>query len=318
MDKIIETIKKSQNILILSHVDEDCDAVATSLAMQMMLKNEGKNVLYILSKPIEERLSFLSNDFVVYDVDKDYGDFDLIICLDAADEKRIGRRIKLFERAKITLSIDHHYTNTNYADLNLVNGDMSSTGEMVYDLFVKMGVDITREIAELLYCSIMSDTGCLKYSCATPKTVMTIAELMKKGIDHSYLSRQLFDSEKLDVVRVKGQIMNSVVGYFDNRVNVVVVPDKLLKEYGVSENDLGDIVNIPRSVKGTEIAVSVREVDNRIKVSFRSNGMYNVGEIAKNFSGGGHEMAAGAANFDKNIDEVVEEVIKVIGEVING
>ena len=84
-----------------------------------------------------------------------------------------------------------------------------------------------------------------------------------------------------------------------------------------SVKDVGDIVNIPRMIEGTEIAVSVREVPEKIKLSFRSNGRYNVSDIAGRFGGGGHEMAAGAAVFGKTLAEVEEEIVKVLGEYIN-
>lgn len=318
MNDILELINNANNIAILSHIDEDADAFGSSLAMKEMLKNKGKNAVYFLSKPIEHRLQFLSTDYIVYNEAESYGDFDLVICLDCGDEKRLGKRIAIFEKAIKTINIDHHYTNNSFAEINRVDGNMSSTGEMIYDLLTEMGEEITKPIAEFLYCAISSDTGCFKYSCASPKTLVVVSELMKKGIDHAELSRKIFDTETIGALRLKGKVMNSIEQYYDGRLSLVTLDEAVFGEYSVVESDVGDVVNIPRSVEGTEISVSLRKTEGKVKVSLRSNGRYNVGAIALRLGGGGHEMAAGASLGDIELDEAKEKVIKIIGEVING
>ena len=205
-----------------------------------------------------------------------------------------------------------------YADENRVNGDMSSTGEMIYDLFEEMNVSITSTIAEYLYSAIMGDTGCLKYSCASPKTVMIISKLMETGIDHAMLCRKLFDTETINAIKAKAEIMKNIKSYYNGLVSIVTIDEMELKQYNISEKDVGDIVNIPRCVEGTQIAVSLRKIPEKIKISFRSNGNYNVGEIAQKFGGGGHAMAAGASITGCSLEEAEEKVAAAIGEVING
>lgn len=315
MKEIEQLIKSAESIAVLAHLDEDCDAFASSLALVKVLKKLGKNVQYFVSKPIEERILFLGNDYKIYE-DSDKAQFDLVICLDCGDITRLGRRKELFELAKKTLNIDHHYTNDNFADVNIVDADISSTGELLYNLLLDLGVEITKEIAELLYCAIMSDTGCLKYSCASPKTLICVSELMAKGIDHADLCRKLFDTEPLGLVKLKGHIMNDIESYFDGLVSVVTLDEKVLNEYGVSENEVGDVVNIPRSIKGTQIAIFFRKVGNRVKISFRSNGQYSVADISQKIGGGGHIMAAGASLMDVSIEDAKKRVLDIIKETI--
>ncbi len=318
MNEIVKIIEESNRIAVLSHIDEDCDAFGSSLAMLEYLKSIGKDTVYFLSKPVEHRLQFIDADYTVYEEGKDYGKFDTVICLDSGDLDRLGKRIELFNKAEKTINIDHHYTNPNYADINRVDGDMSSTGEMVYDLFCEMNIDITKKMAEYLYTAVMGDTGCLKYSCATPKTLITVAELMKKGIDHADLSRKLFDTEKIEAIKLKGHLMNSIKSFYNGELSVVSLDEDLFSEYGTNESEVGDIVNIPRTVEGTQIALSLRKTKEKVKISLRSNGKYNVGEIAVKLGGGGHEMAAGAALYNCTLEEAEAAVIKTIGEVING
>jgi phosphoesterase RecJ-like protein len=112
--------------------------------------------------------------------------------------------------------------------------------------------------------------------------------------------------------------MNNIESYHNGEVSLAWVDTKILKEFGVNECDTGNIVNIPRSVDGTEIAAFIKKTDEKVKISLRSNGKYNVGEIAVKLGGGGHEMAAGAAVGDISVDEAKEKLLKAIGEVING
>lgn len=318
MEKIQDCIKNAKTIAVLSHIDEDCDAVGSSLAMLEILKSLKKDATCFISSPIEHRLEFLGNDLIVYDENVHQKGYDLVICLDSAELKRLGKRAKLLESAKMTVNIDHHYTNTKYADYNFVRGEVSSTGELVYDLCQYLCVPTTKEIAKFLYCAIMSDTGCLKYSSTSPKTVMTVAKLMETGINHAELCRLIFDTETINAIKVKGYIMNNIKSFYDGKLSLVSVGEDVFSKYNVSEKDVGDIVNIPRSVEGTQIAVSLRKVGEKIKVSFRSNGVYNVSEIASKIGGGGHMMAAGALLEGSSLEDAEENIIKIVGEVING
>lgn len=315
MKKIAEIIKNADNIVITSHINEDADALGSTFSLATALRGEGKDVTVLLSDAPERRLQFLECEYKIFKEGMEFSE-DLLICLDTADTKRLGKRAELLGKAP-TISIDHHYTNTNYADINFVDGEASATGELIYKLILELGLDVTKEIAEFLYVAISGDTGSFKYSSTSPETMRIVADLMEKGIDHAELSRKIHETESLNSMLLKGHIMSEIKSFYDGRVNVVVLDDEIFKKFDVAEKDVGDIVNIPRMVEGTEIAVSVREVPEKIKISFRSNGKYNVSDIAANFGGGGHKMAAGAAVTGKTLDKVLEEIVKVLGEYIN-
>lgn len=317
MNKVIDLIKKANSVVILAHDSEDADAVGSSFAMRLALLGMGKDVECIFSDIPEERISFLGDDYTVFD-ENNIPKADLCLCLDCGDVKRIGKRKAIFDAAEKTACIDHHHTNVGFCDVDYVDSKAPATGEILYNIFCEMGVEITRDIAKQLYAAISSDTGSFKYSNVRPQTFLIASELIKKDIDHAEIAKRLFDTESLCVIKFKGHLMNHMEQYFDGRVNIVCATDELLKEYGVEEKNSGDIVNIPRAVEGCEIAVSIRETPEKLKVSFRSNGRYNVASIAEKFGGGGHIMAAGAAVRRKTIDEVKKEVIKYCEEVING
>ena len=313
MENIIKVIKESKKIAILGHESEDADSVGSSLALMSALRSMGKNADVFLSAPLEKRLEFLNCDGLLTEISEET--YDLCICVDSGDIKRLGNRIVLFEKAQHTVNIDHHATNTYFAEFNLVKADISSAGEIVFDVIESLGVEIDKTIASYLYTAIASDTGSFKYSNVKSETFQKAAKLLDKGIDNAYISRMLFDTDEESVVRFKGYLMNRIITYFGGKLTVISVSDDEFGKFGVDEKDLSDIVNIARSVKGTEIAVSVRETDGKVKLSFRSNGKYEVDGLAQIFGGGGHKMASGATIVGGDIPDILDKVINYAGEL---
>lgn len=310
MENIKKLIMRASNAAILTHISEDADAVGTASALKLALEGMGKNADIYISDTVEDRLSFMNIEAIVYDDAMPLPEYNLCICVDCGDLKRLGKRIKIFEQAAHTVNIDHHITNDGYAEANLVERDVSSAAEVLYGLFSYMNIEITKEIAYYLYIAVVSDCGCFKYSCASPKTLRIAANLLETGIDHADICRRLFDTEKREVLKLKGHVTENIHEYADGAVCLVSLDLKTQNSFGVDEKNSGDIVNIPRSVQGCEIAVSVRETDEKIKVSLRSNGKYDVSHIAAVFGGGGHKAAAGVSL--KNID--MEEAERLISE----
>ncbi len=313
MENIVKVIKESEKIAILGHESEDADSVGSSLALMSALRNMGKKADVFLSAPLEKRLEFLNSDGLLTEIPED--NYDLCLCVDSGDIKRLGERLVIFQNAKHTASIDHHATNTYFAEFNLVKENISSAGEIVYDVIESLGAEIDKTVAGYLYTAIASDTGSFKYSNVKSDTFIKAAKLLKKGIDNAYISRMLFDTDEESVIRFKGYLMNKIVTYFSGKLTVISVSDDEFKKFGVDEKDLSDIVNIARSVKGTEIAVSIRETVGKIKLSFRSNGKYEVDSFAALFGGGGHKMASGATITQGDIPDILDKVINYAEEL---
>lgn len=317
MKSVIELIKKSENIAILAHDNEDADAIGSSYAMKLALNGMGKKATVYLSCDIINYLKFMGEDYCLLD-EENVPEVDLCLCLDCADIFRTGKRKAIFDKALHTACIDHHETNPGFAEANYIEADSPATGEIIYNMLLEMGVEITQDIAKNLYAAISTDTGSFQYSNVRPSTMNIIAELLKLDINHAQIARYLYDTHELGVVKFKGRLMENIGQYLGGKLNVVCVKSAELSEFGIAERDANDVVNIPRAVKGCEIAVSIREAEDKIKLSFRSNGKYSVSKIAEYFGGGGHAMAAGASQVGKSLDEVLAEVIKVCEEVING
>lgn len=315
MDKIIEKIDKAENIIITAHISEDADAMGSAIALGTALRSVGKKATVLLSEKPEDRLEFLDFDYEIFSEDFS-AQQDLLICLDTASEERLGKRAVLLEKSE-SVVLDHHYTNTRFGDYNYVDGDASSTGELVFRLLKKMNIQLTKEIAVGLYAAISGDTGSFQYSCTSPETMRIVAELMETGIDHAEIARNLYDLMSPELIKLNGYVMSNIKSYFEGKLSMVTLTNAEFESFGVSEKNSGDIVNIARKSKGAEIAISVRETPEKIKISFRSNGKYNVSDIATHFGGGGHKMAAGAKIVGKPFCEACEEIVRVCGEFLN-
>lgn len=316
MKDIIDKIEEKSKIAILTHISEDADAVCSALALKEACDNMGKTADIYISDNLEERLEFLSGEMIVFEKEKIYPAYELCVCVDCGDLKRLGERIIIFENSECTINIDHHCTNPEYADFNYVLGEASSTGEIIYNLLTKMKVKLTKRIAELLYAAIASDTGSFKYSCTSADTMRAAAKLMELDIDYVNICRCLFDTESRNEMRLKGHIMENIHEYFNGKVCIAVADEKLFKHFGVDEKNIGDLVNIPRRIKGCEIAISVKMIGDKCKISFRSAGKYDVAEFAASLGGGGHKMAAGAT-ISGEIEEIESMLVKKLGKYMN-
>lgn len=315
MKKIIEKIKSARSVAVFPHINEDPDALCSCFAFCEVLRDMGKTAVCYTSESIEKHLDFIGGEYEVYDKTKTYS-HDLAVCLDCGDMERLSERRKLFDEIGSSVNIDHHRTNTNFADINYVDGEASATGEILCTLFKEMNVNFTDKIARLLYTAICSDTGCFKYSNVSPKTMRAAADLLEFDFDHAEIARLLFDTCALNVLKLKSELMQNIHSYADGKISVVTVDDSIFSKYGVEVKEAPNIVDIPRCVIGTEIAVCIKRQNGDIRVSMRSNGESDVSEVSTVFGGGGHAKAAGCSVDADTLEEaeklIVEECIKAL------
>jgi phosphoesterase RecJ-like protein len=315
MQRAIEKIQKAKSVAVFPHINEDPDALCSCFAFAALLRKMGKEAVCYTNDEVERHLHFMCGDYEVYDEEKTYN-HDLALCLDCGDIERLGKRKKLFFEIGNSVNIDHHYTNTKFADENYVDGGASATGEILCEFFKEMGEEIDDEIARYLYISILSDTGCFKYTSVTPKTMRVAADLLEYDFDHSEAARLLFDTYSIGVLKIKAEISQKINSYADGKISVALVPKDVYDRYGSEAKEAANIVDIPRGVAGTEIAVCLKQHGDTIRVSMRSNGNANVADVAMKFGGGGHAKASGCSITAATIEEaeklVVEECLKVL------
>ena len=316
MKEIIEKINNAKSVAVLGHVNADPDAIGSCFAFAHMMRLLGKEAVVYLSEKTEDRLSFMGDNYVVYKGGNP-PHHDLCVCIDCGDIERLGSRKEIFEMADNSVSIDHHRTNTYFAQANYVDGNAPASAEMLCKLFSEMNIKLDVEAAKQLYTALCSDTGCFKFSSVTPQTMREAADLLEYGFDHADIAQKLFDSDSQEEIRFKAEAILGLKRYFEGKLTMVIIDENMIERSGLSEDKLPNIVDIPRRIQGTEIAVSLKEQNGDVRVNLRSNGEADVSAIALKFGGGGHVKASGCTIRDMGLDEARELIIDACKEVLN-
>jgi phosphoesterase RecJ-like protein len=296
MEKFISEIKGAKKIVIAGHIRPDGDCVGSCTALYQYLK---QNKADFGIDRIDVSLEPFGNEFLIldgadeikhnYEIDEIY---DIFISLDCGSLDRLGPAIKYFDTAKKTINIDHHISNRDFAKVNHVVADASSTCEVLYSLMEEER--ITYEIAQALYVGIAHDTGVFKHSNTSEKTMNIAGNLISKGINFSKIIDETFYSKTYMQNQILGRCLMESYLVLNGKVVVSSINRKALDFYDASHSDLDGIIDQLRSTKGTEVAIFIYETDfHEYKVSLRSNGDVNVSKIAVYFGGGGHIKAAG-------------------------
>ena len=313
--KLDAIIEDKHVIGIAGHVRPDGDCVGSTLAVYNYIKdNYPEKDVRIYLEPIPNIFKFLKR---ADEIRSDYTDdvvFDLFIAEDCGDLGRLGNAAKYFENAKSTLCIDHHVSNSSFADENYIFPKASSTCELVFELIDRQ--KLTLQIAECLYTGMVHDTGVFQYSCTSAKTMEIAGVLMETGIDYPKIVDDTFYTKTFGQNKILGLALMNAELYLDGAVIATVVFQEDMKRFSVLPKHLDGIVNQLRVTKDTKIALFLYEnEDGTFKGSLRVNGDTNVADIAAQFGGGGHVKAAGFS-IDGPIDTAMERILNVIRENI--
>lgn len=310
-NELIYAIKKERYPVILPHVNADGDALGASIALALALEKLGKRPVVYLEEDFPVLYEFLAAGSQVQKFEEKINSPSLAIAVDTGDRKRLGRRIELFDSANITINIDHHTTNTFYAQFNDVRSSSSSAGEIMVDIIEALSIEIDRSIAECIYVAIATDTGGFRYSNTSAETHRIAARLLEKGIDVANLSRHIFETVSFEKVKLMGKAISSIELLCNGKVCTMCLTDEALKETGACEEDYDGLVNLGRNIRGVETALLFRHSSRGIKVNLRSNEYVDVAEIASNFGGGGHQRASGFT-IEGSLKDIMKKTIKQV------
>jgi phosphoesterase RecJ-like protein len=209
MKEALDTIYKADNILILPHILPDGDTVGSSIALYLALKKIGKRPFILLDEELPYNIQFLPCEYILNRIDEPLR-FDLTISIDCSDMDRLGARNEYIHKAKNSLNIDHHITNTYFADINVVDPKAAATGEIVYFFIKNLGVPITKDIATCLYTALSTDTGSFKYDNTSAQTHRIVAELFEKNIDLNFVTTQVYQNKPLHKVMLLSEVLNTL------------------------------------------------------------------------------------------------------------
>ena len=290
IDDILGTAKTAA---ILGHLRPDGDCVGSCLGLKNYLElSHPKLRVQVYLEDFPNSFRFLKGaEEISHDAD-DGTVYDLCIVLDAGDKERIGDFSNYFDSAAATACIDHHITNSGFAQMMHVCPDRSATSEVLFTLMDDAFVD--KNVAECLYMGIVHDTGVFKHSNTTGETMRIAGELIDKGIDFSGIIDRTFYEKTYRQNQILGRALLESILFMDGKCVVSMVDRKTMNFYQVEPYDLDGIVSQLRNTKGVECAIFMYELKSlEYKVSLRSNGMVDVAKVASFFGGGGHVRAAG-------------------------
>ncbi len=310
----IEAIKDAKSIYIVSHVQPDGDNIGSLLALGLALKKIEKDVFFLKTDNIPKDFLFLPNIDLIKDYDEK--EIDLLITLDSSDEERLGGNIELLEKAKKIVNIDHHLSNTNYGDINIVDSQAAATCEIVFKLIKKLEIPIDKDIATCLFTGISTDTGSFMYENANEETHLIAAELLRIGIDKQEININIWQNKSLLKTKLFIKTLETLETYFDDRVAIVEVTRDNLRAVGASMEDSEGIVSFIRDIDTVEVAVMLKEFEeDEIKVSMRSKRYVDVSDLCSKFGGGGHQKASGCT-IKSDLEQVKKDLITELEKVI--
>ncbi len=286
-------LKEAQSIAISGHKRPDGDCVGANTAMYQYVKKimpEAEVDLY-LEQP-SEVFSFLKGFDCInsaFDKEKTY---DVFIALDCGDKERLGDVAKYYEGAGKTICVDHHISNSGFADINYIVPTASSTCELIYDLIDREDLDV--HIAESIFVGIVHDTGVFQYESTSPKTFQAVSVLASFDFDRSGIIDRTFYQKSYVANQILGRALLESFLIMDGKCIVSMVDRKTMDFYAALPRQLDGIVNQLRITRGVECALFLNETGfQEFKVSMRSNRIVDVAKVATMFGGGGHIRAAG-------------------------
>ncbi|NSW90729.1 MAG: bifunctional oligoribonuclease/PAP phosphatase NrnA [Firmicutes bacterium] len=315
MDEIIDVLRKSKSIVVLPHIQADGDALGSGLALALALSRINSNVMVYLEEDMPQMYSFLPGQEMVAVFPDSIEVPDTVVAIDTGDIERLGNRASLFKSVKFTINIDHHPTNTHFADFNYVCSNSSAAGEIIYQLINMMGLVLDADISTCLYVAIITDTGGFRFANTTYITHLVASDLLNNGINVTEISAKVFDSISIEKVKLIGAAISSLELLEDGRIAFITVTEKMMQETGARDEECEGIVNLGRNIHGVEIAVLFREKKEEVKVSLRSNSDIDVSIIAGSFAGGGHKKAAGCT-IKGNLHDVKEKILVSIVDAL--
>jgi phosphoesterase RecJ-like protein len=313
---IIDLLQKANRFIVVTHKDPDADGIGSVLALGKTLSDSGKTTVCMTDGPLQGSLGLLRGAGEIRFNSDGGSTYDATLALDCSSLDRIACCEGRIHRPLV--NIDHHDTNDLFGDLNFVDKESSSTGELVFRLIKRAGFPICYDTADNIFAAIQSDTGSFKYTNTTPASLQAAMELIAMGVKPWDVAMRVMDGcqqSRLELLRMG---LGSIRFYHQGRIGVMVLTSKMFQEAGADFRESERFVDYPRSVRGVEIAVLVRQTgEDAFKFSLRSNSTDGVAELASLFGGGGHARAA-AFELKGSLDIILGNFLKEAERFLDG
>jgi phosphoesterase RecJ-like protein len=315
LDEILKEIEKSEKIVILTHESPDGDAVGSSLAVKLMIERLGKKADVII--PEYSRLFNFLPSVEEIKKDSEIKNYDLAIAVDCATFKRMTKK-EYFENAKKTIQIDHHGSNSMYADLNYVNPVSPACCEILAGMMKYFDIEMSKDIGTCIMTGIITDTGGFRHIGITSETFEFTADLIRLGVDIPDIYKRTLRTKTMANFELTKRVIERMEILEEGRVTFTYMTSKDEEEVNAEPGDHEGLVEIGRDIEGVVISIFIRQKENEdcYKVSLRSSNDINVSDICLMFGGGGHPRAAGAL-VQGTVEQVKEKLMKEVRKALN-
>lgn len=318
-------LQSPQTIFITTHHKPDGDAIGSMMGLAHYLIKKGHKVHPVSPSEVPDFLGWIPGIALAMNyeaepksVEKALAASGVIFCLDFNDFSRVKSMESILATAtQPKVLIDHHMFPKPAFDCGTSDPTKSSTCEMVYDFINLCGDNhlIDATIGTCLYTGAMTDTGSFRFPAATASVHDMIADLMRKGLQHSRIHDEIYDAWSESRMRFLGYVLKEKMEIFPEwHAGLITISQKDLDEYTVQTGDTEGLVNYPLSIAGIQFATLIIERRDGVKMSFRSKGSFDVNSFAReHFNGGGHFNASGGQS-SQSFTETILCFKKILSE----
>ena len=297
------------HFLILTHTRPDGDTIGSASTLCLGLRQLGKTAHLLENKEVSPYLE----SCVLGLTRNEVRDGDTILSVDVASPGMLQKEAEDL-LGRIELRIDHHGSATSYTEQELVDPMAAACGEIVYDVLMEMGAELTKEMAWRLYIAVSTDTGCFRFANTNAHTYQTAAACAATGADLYPITQALFDTNTMGKLKLQSWILEHARFLCGGRAAVCGIPKSM--EDTVTKEDMEGAAGFLRSIEGVKICATIRQTETGSKMSVRAVPGYDAALVCQKFGGGGHKGAAGAGS-DLSLEELEQAVADILEEYLN-
>jgi phosphoesterase RecJ-like protein len=308
MREVAREIKRARRVLVFTHIRPDGDALGSAVALVSLIRASGREARAVLADAMPRQYAFLGGRGLVAPPRKVKGAFAkgaLAVALDTSNAERLGDARALFDAAPRKVNVDHHASNSEFADADWVDASAAAVGEMVWRLARELGWKLTAPARDGLYVALMTDTGRFTYGNTTARTLEIAAELVGSGVRPDLLAERVYGGKPVAEWELEARARASLKVERGGRVASIALTMRDFRETRTNPAAASEFAALPRLLEGVDLALFLYEIDRgrRTKVGFRSSRGVDSNVLASRFGGGGHAQASGCT-----IDGPIEDV----------
>lgn len=291
-----EIFRQHHTFALMSHMRPDGDAIGSQLGLGLALEAIGKTVYYWNEDGLPDNLAFLPSSEKISQPPAEAPEIDVVIALDTGTKVRLGENnIRAAAKAALWVNIDHHISNPRYGDVNYIDATSPATGQIVYEIIKSLDLPLPDGSRDAIYVAVSTDTGSFQYDSTTAATYRMAADLMDRGLAVGDINAKTYDSHPYRRIELMRALLNTLELTSDGKLAHWQMLDQWRIDMALKPEDSEGLIDMIRGIRGVQVAVFFEELpDGKIRISMRSKDRsVNVCDIATQFGGGGHALAAG-------------------------